>query len=815
MSDLPICAVLADIYTALKNHPLVVLQAPPGAGKSTYLPLQLLQQPELIQGTILLLEPRRLAAKAIAQFIAAELQQPVGQTVGYRMRGESCVSAQTRLAIVTEGVLTRMLQQDPMLEGVGLVIFDEFHERALQADLGLALTLDAQQGLRDDLKILIMSATLDNHQLQQQLQAPLIRCDGRQFPVVEHYVSCTAQNYLSVAADTVRQALQQLSGSVLVFLPGMAEIAELQRLLQQGGLPNGVQLYALHGRMDKALQQQAIAPSALGSRKVVLATNVAETSLTIDGISIVIDSGYRRMASFHPRSGFTQLQRITVSRSSMVQRMGRAGRLETGHCFHLSSEALCQRRIGFDMPELCSSDLSGLLFEVAAWGSHLSQLTWLDTPPDALVQQGYQLLQQLGLLDSEQQLTRFGRQAADLGLPPRLAALFLTALQWREQWPGIDALACVVVQCLMAVPSMTDCLVEVQLQRLLREQPMLQRQAQHFAKRYQIAFNHALPWSLLGMLLAQGFPDRIAKARGQGYVMANGFGVQLPPDSPLQRETWLLVLDAQLKDGQGRIRCAQPVDIELLQQLRPDLLQRDTRLAYSAGEAKIVAQQTLALGACVIRNAPLATLQDAQSIPIWLDWLQQQGLSCLNWDQESRQLQIRVQLACQFWPTQGWPDWSEQGLLQSMQQWLAPYLAGVTTLAQLQRLPLGEMLRAQLDWSLQQTLQQLLPDCYVAPTQQSHAICYQMQPNVATVSVQMQQMYGVSETPLLAQGLLPITFELLSPAQRPLQITQDLAHFWVNGYQWVQKEMKGRYPKHYWPDEPATAVATTRTKKFM
>mgnify|MGYP005838111987 CR=1 FL=1 len=810
---LPVADIFADLIALLASNNKVLLSAPPGAGKSTYLPLLLLQHADFADKQLLMLEPRRLAAKNIAAYLSAQLGEEVGQTVGYQIRQEHKHGKQTRLLIVTEGVLTRKLQQDPELSSVDVLLFDEFHQRSVHADLALALCLEVQQ-LRPELKLLVMSATLDMQQLADKLAAPTLSSEGRSYPVSVVYVTPDSQPIPQQTARLVQQALSQHDGSILVFLPGQSEISQCAQLLQQQGLPAKVQLHQLIGSLTLAQQQAAIAPAGAGQRKVVLSTNLAETSLTIDGISVVIDSGLSRQSRFSPRQGVNLLQTIAISQASAIQRAGRAGRLCAGHCYRLDTLEKWQRRPRFDAPEIELTDLSSLRLEVAAWGCQVADLQWLTPPPAAHLAAAEQLLQQLGLLDSKGLLTRAGRHAHKLGTEPRLAAMLLHSAELEQQGHhGARALACVLAALLEDSRSLQGD-IEQQLLRMRQLLPQQWLQAQQFARLLGCQLQAALPVQLTALLALRAYPDRLARRRGQGYQLANGSGAVLAPDHALSGQDWLVVLHLQQYGNQTRIYHALPISPAQIIADHPQL-DWQTITRWDDNIAGFVSEQQLNFGRCQLVVKPAALqLSPEQKQQAWQTYINSKGLSCLNWPDASVQLKARVALLAQHQPAAGWPDWSDAALLAGIASWLGPYLGAINKSTALAQLPLQDALLQQLSYNQQQQLAQLAPTHWQAPTGTRVAIDYCAEGG-PRLSVRVQEMYGQMQSPTLLQGQLAVTVALLSPSRQPLQVTQNLASFWQNAWLEVRKEMRGRYPKHYWPDDPAQATPTTRTKKAM
>ncbi|WP_338804624.1 ATP-dependent helicase HrpB [Xenorhabdus griffiniae] len=822
---LPIYDVVGSVIAALQTSQQVLLHAPTGAGKSTGLPLAILQQAPL-SGRIIMLEPRRIAARSVAERLAEQLNEPVGMTIGYRMRSETKVSDATRLEVVTEGILTRMLQQDPELNGVSLVILDEFHERSLQADLALALLLDVQEGLRDDLRILVMSATLDNQRLSTLLpDAPVIVSEGRSYPVTRSYHPLpTHQPFEQSVASAVLRLLQQETGSLLLFLPGVGEIQRV--MLQLEDKINGDTLLCpLYGALSLAEQRKAITPAPVGMRKVVLATNIAETSLTIEGIRLVVDSGLERSGRFEPKNGLTRLITQRISQASMVQRAGRAGRLEAGVCWHLFSQEQAERAREHNEPEILHSDLSGLLLSLLQWGCRdSSQLHWLDNPPEPALAVAESLLLRLGALDDNQQLTSRGWQMVEFGSEPRLAAILCSA-QESDDKEGKSRAALVTAAKLVAIleepprrgqPDLLYWLTANQRHWQQRANQLIR----NFTNQLADKTSHAgsLRLDLVPELLVQGFPDRIAKNRDNlgRFQLANGLGVALEREEPLSGEAWLVTPSLQQGNSHpdAQVLLACPLAIEQTIKQYPHLFTEHTTVEWDDNKGSLRAWKRLQCGRLIVKAQPLAKPSAAELQEALLNWVRQEGVSALNWSQEALQLRIRLQRATEWLPEVNWPGVDDEALLDSLEQWLLPALDGVDNLKGLRQIELSSCLMELLDWQQRQILDNELPTNYTVPTGSRITIQY-FHDKPPVLSVRMQEMYGEQQNPVLAKGRVPVVIELLSPAHRPLQITQDLAAFWQGTYREVQKEMKGRYPKHLWPDDPANTAPTRRVKKQM
>ncbi|KDM92692.1 ATP-dependent helicase HrpB [Photobacterium galatheae] len=829
MSQLPIEAVLPDLHAALQRHEQLILKAPPGAGKSTRLPIFLLEN-RAIAGKIVMLEPRRLAARNIAAYLAAQLGETIGQTIGLRMRGETKVSAATRLEIVTEGVMTRMLQQDPELSGIDLLIFDEFHERSLHADTSLALALEVQEALRDDLKLLVMSATLDHEALQTLLpDAGFLASEGRSFPVDYRYQSqgTAAQQNPGVATDwTGKQILKLLSeesGSMLVFLPGAGEIRRLAEWLEAAAGSDAI-MAPLYGQLDAKAQQQAIQPAPKGKRKVVLATNIAETSLTIEGIRLVVDTGWERVSQWDPKTGISRLALVRIARSSAEQRAGRAGRLEPGICLRLYSEEMLTRQPAVPQPEILRADLSRLALELAQWGcASADELRWLDTPAEAALQQAKALLQALGALDERGQLTAKGQLIQQSGTEPRLAAMLAHA---RTLPASAQTTAALLVALLeepargIRNPDLAYQLHLLESDQLPRSQLYRQRARQHLAT-LRNGQDAAPGWRTdrrwLATLMAAGFPDRIALSRGQEgrFQLANGQGVSVDHEQLLATESALVVADVvKTRQGDSQVFTAVAADIEQLREDLPPLFHEREWLDWDDKKGRLVAEKQCCCGKLVIQRTPMAEPDPARASEALLNAIRRQGLSVLPWQARSESLRIRACCAETWLPELALPAMDDASLLASLEDWLLPFMTGIRTMKALVNLDLSAALEAYLGWDKTKMLDSALPTHYEVPTGSRYPIRYQTG-QAPVLAVRMQEMFGEQASPVIANGKIAVVLELLSPAQRPLQITSDLAAFWQGAYKDVQKEMKGRYPKHVWPDDPASHAPTRKTKKYL
>ncbi|ELA7336659.1 TPA: ATP-dependent helicase HrpB [Vibrio parahaemolyticus] len=819
MSQLPIEAVMPQLLTAVKHQHQVILKAAPGAGKSTYFPLQLIQN-QVVTGKVIMLEPRRLAARNIARYLAEQLGEQVGQRVGYRVRGETKVSASTQLEIVTEGVMTRMIQNDPELDGVDLLIFDEFHERSIHADTALALSLEVQEALRDDLKLVVMSATLDQEALQSLLpEACYIESEGRSFAVETRYVPLTANDHLStVMAKNIESLMNKESGSLLAFLPGVAAIKQVQERLSH--LPDDVEVCPLYGQLSFTEQQKAISPAEKGKRKVVLATNIAETSLTIEGIRLVVDSGLERVARFDLKNGLTRLEQTRIAQSSAIQRAGRAGRIEEGICVRLYSESQLKQQPQVPQPEILHSDLASLVMELAFWGTtDIHELKWLDIPSAAALQQAKQLLFSLGLITEQGQLTAEGKQAHDLGVEPRAAAMLIKSQSHSDKMVNV-ALAAVA---LIEEPERNVTNIAHSLHRWLSgshpKKSLLLKRAQSLAHKLDTTFSlREVDEDALPLVLSLAFPDRIAQQRANQFgrfALANGHGAECRPDDMLGGCEYLVAIDLMRShSNSSQIHLACELDVNILQTTFDSLFSTKEVVDWDEKKGRLVAEKQRKLGQLVIERVSLPNPGKEKMTQALLTYVRRQGLSSLNWTPAAESLLERIRCAVDWLPEQAWPMFNEVSLLDSLDEWLEPYMTSVASVKDLSEINLVEALNARLGWPLNQHLDEWLPEHYQLPTGTKKRIRYQ-HGHEPVLSVRMQEVFGESTSPTVAIGRKRLVLELLSPAQRPLQVTSDLAAFWNGSYKDVQKEMKGRYPKHVWPDDPANHVATTKTKRQL
>ncbi|MEF8816242.1 MAG: ATP-dependent helicase HrpB [Salinibacter sp.] len=841
MPDLPIDDVLPALTAALQERPEAVLQAPTGAGKTTRVPLALLGEEWLGEDKIIVLEPRRLAARSAAQYMAQQLGEEAGATVGYRVRMDTQVSRRTRVEVVTEGVLTRMLQDDPALEGVGAVLFDEFHERNLQADLGLALTLQAREVFRPELRVLVMSATLDTGPIAGLVDdAPLIQSEGRSYPVEVHYADrplSPGDRIAPPVAARVQDVLQETDGDVLVFLPGAGEIRRTESRLE-GEVPDDVTLHPLFGNLPPGEQDAAIEPSPDGERKVVLATDIAETSLTIEGVRVVVDSGLRRAPRFDATTGMTRLDTVRVSQASADQRKGRAGRVAPGECYRLWTERTQHHLDPHTAPEIENADLAPLALELAMWGTpDPSDLRWLDPPPDDTYRQAQDLLRRLGAVDDDGTITDHGREMADLGLHPRLAHMLLNA-----DALGHGALACDLAALLSErdifkgqgeAPDVDLRLRLEALHRLRRgERPTpdharsyvvpygavghVRKMADHWRRTLGVSTKTEGDVEMAGLLAAFAYPDRIAQRReGQAgrFRLRTGRAAALPRPQLLSDADYLLAAHVDARRRENRIFLAAPLREDEIVDHFGDAVTTDTEVSWDPEARRVTARRREHLGALTITEGPLRSPDPTAVAEALAAGLREEGLDLLPWTDHARQLQHRIQFLHHHLGDD-WPDVRDEALLDTLEDWLLPHLYGLKRADDLRQLNLPEILREQLTYDQRDRLAAWAPTHVTVPSGYDRPIDYS-DPEDPVLAVRLQELFGQTETPRIANGRVPLTLHLLSPAQRPVQITQDLEGFWQDTYHEVRKDMRGRYPKHYWPEDPVHAPATHTTKARM
>ena len=838
MSRLPIEDVLPALRDALNAQRNVLLTAPPGAGKTTRVPLALLDARWLQGKKLLMLEPRRLAARAAAHRMASTLHEPVGATVGYRMRLDTKVGPHTRIEVVTEGILTRLLQHDPALSGYAAVLFDEFHERSLQADAGLALCLETQRLFRPDLRLLVMSATLDCGPVSELLgQAPVIVCEGRVFPVETRYLDQPLSAHLDVAVtQIVRRSVAQDHGSLLVFLPGMAEIRRVERKLLDADLGSTIHVAPLHGDLPQEAQDAAITPAAPGMRKIVLATSIAETSLTIEGVRVVIDAGQLRVPRFDPRSGLTRLDTIRVTQDSAEQRRGRAGRVEPGICYRLWTEKEQATLTARRPPEMLEADLAPLMLELALWGTQdPSELSWLTPPAAGAVAQAKELLTRLGALSATGHITPHGTEMAGLPLHPRLAHMLIKADPLKSTSLACEIAALLSERDILRGPAgwrNADLRLRLDVlhgqldhsagatvdrgacQRVKRTAALWRQQLARQAAGRQ-ADEHEDSHAV-GRLLALAYPDRIAQRQpghDARYLLANGRGALFANPDPLASEPYLVIADLDAGTQWARIDLAAPIPRNDIELLYADAITQTEAVAWDDTTRAVRASRLRRLGSLVLSEDALSKPEPALIVHALMEGVRRTGLAALAWTQELRQWRARVEFLRRVEGADStWPDLSDEALLRTLDEWLGPYVHGVTTLDRVTRMDLAQPLHALLSWEQQRRLDQLAPTHLTVPSGSNIRVDYET-PDFPVLAVRLQELFGCKETPRVAGGRIPVMLHLLSPAKRPVQVTKDLASFWANAYQEVRKELRGRYPKHHWPEDPLTAPPTAKAKK--
>ena len=811
-TSLPIDGVLPELLSALETNTNAVLVAEPGAGKTTRVPLALLNAAWRGDGKILVLEPRRLAARAAARRMASELGERPGQTVGYRVRMETKVSAQTRIEVVTEGVFTRMVLDDPELSGVAAILFDEFHERSLDGDLGLALSLDVQGALRDDLRLVPMSATMDAAGISQLLgDAPVIESKGRSFPVETRYLGRAQNERIEhQIARAVQQAIREETGSVLVFLPGQGEIKRTADLLAGKVAPN-CQIAPLYGGLDSKAQDAAIRQATGGNRKIVLASAIAQTSLTIEGVRVVIDSGFARVPKYEPQTGLTRLETVRVSRASADQRRGRAGRTEPGVCYRLWDEAQTVSLPAAETPEILEADLTGLVLDLAAWGtSDPASLTFPDPPPTAAWNEAVTLLGDLHALDSSGRLTVEGKSLAQLSLHPRLAHMMIESVA-RDL--GYTA---ALIALLLSEPGLggRDPDLRARLQALKNDRGQRVKDGKALAARWlKLAGGSGSEIDIEcgGMLLALAYPDRVAQARGATghFRLANGRGAELPAEHGLASEPFLTVADIQGKAASGRIQLCAPISRDEIEDLFSNDIIEDDEVQLTK-EGALKARRVLRYKAVELQSRNITSPDPAAIEKALLSEVRRRGISRLPWSKDQGRLRKRLAYAREN-GADDLPDLSDHALTANLENWLAPFLAGLTSLTAINASILGTALAAKLPYDVTEKLEAVAPSHFTAPTGSRVPIDYGAAAG-PTLSIRVQELFGLSEHPAVCNGRLPLLLELLSPAQRPIQITKDLPGFWAGSWSDVKADMKGRYPKHPWPDDPTSAEATRRVK---
>ena len=815
MDSLPVDEALPRLRQALVAHPAAVLVAPPGAGKTTRVPLALLDAPWLAGRKIVMQEPRRLAARAAARRMASSLGEQVGETVGYRVRLDTRVGPRTRIEVVTDGLFLRMLQDDPSLEGIGCVIFDELHERGLETDLSFALVREAQAALREDLRVVAMSATLDPGPVAERLGgAPLVESAGRMFPVATRYLDREPAGRLEdTVAGAIRRALAEESGSALVFLPGVGEIRRVAERLDPG--PD-VDVAPLYGDLSPAEQDRAIAPAPAGRRKVVLATSIAETSLTIEGVRLVIDSGQMRVPRFSPRSGMTRLETVRVSQASADQRRGRAGRLEPGICYRLWTEEGQRGLLPFTPPEILDADLAPMALELALWGADAATLPWLTPPPAAALASARALLADLGALDGGGAITAHGRAMARLGQHPRLAHLVLKGRALGQA--RLAALLAAILgerDFLRLPPGQRDVDLRHRVDIALGGRRdgalrLILEQARRLMPRG--AAEERPDVSMTGTLLALAYPDRIGRRRpgtAGRYLLSGGRGAVLPEGDPMGNEEFVVVGDLDGSAQDARIFLAAPISLADIEEAFSDRIATEEIVTWSEREGAVLARRRRRLGALVLEDKPLGSPAAGALATAMIAGIRQMGLNALPWSDELQRWRERVAFLRTL--DDSWPDLGDAALLATLEEWLAPFLDGAARRGHLARIDLAAALKTLVPWERQRELDRLAPTHVEVPSGSRVPIDYG-NPAEPTLSVRLQEMFGLTDTPRVGGGRMPVTIHLLSPARRPVQVTRDLASFWASGYRSVKAELKGRYPRHYWPDDPLVAEPTARVK---
>jgi ATP-dependent helicase HrpB len=813
-TSLPIDAALPQLTAALADNDATVLVASPGAGKTTRVPLVLLDVPWAKDKKVLVLEPRRLAARAAAARMASTLREQVGDTVGLRLRFDTKVTKRTRIEIVTEGIFTRLILDDPSLDGIAAVLFDEFHERSLDADLGLALARDAQLGLRPDLKLLVMSATLDGARVSALLgNAPVVESEGRAFPVETRYLGRDPRVPIErQVADAVERALRAESGSLLVFLPGVGEIRRTETLLKERVHDANVDIVGLFGALDAREQDCAISPSPPGRRKVVLATSIAETSITIEGVRVVIDSGLARVPRYEPDVGLTRLETVRVSRAAADQRRGRAGRTEPGICYRLWDEPQTGSLETYTRPEILSADLSSFALDLAQWGTDdTNQLAFLDAPPQAALNEAKTLLGEIGAIDENGRITDEGRKLRALPLPPRLARMVVDAA---AQGAGEIAATIAAVLTERGLGG-NDVDLGHRLEDFRRDRSRRAEDARAMVRRWAATAGNREKDNELspGALLALAYPDRVARNRGGGggaFLLANGRGGMIDPASSLARETYLVVAELAGAAAAGGIVLAAPMTIEDIEQHFSDQIEDNETVTFDATSGSLRARRMRRLGALVLAEQTRPVAPDSESARLLAEGIAAIGVRKLPWSKTQLQLRNRVMFLRRAEGDE-WPNLSDEALAGTTAEWLAPFLTGKTSLQQIGADDLAAALDALMPWNLRKRLDAEAPTHFAAPSGSQVPIDYEAEEG-PKLSIRVQELFGLAVHPTIAGGRVPLLIELLSPAHRPVQMTRDLPGFWRGSYKDVRTDLRGRYPKHPWPDNPLTAPATRRAK---
>jgi len=826
MQTLPITHVIPEVKEKLLQYNRLILQAPPGAGKTTALPLALLNEPWLESKTIIMLEPRRLAVRMSAQRMAEMLGEKVGERVGYQIKMDSKYSNQTKILIVTEGILTRKLQADPSLENVALIIFDEYHERSLHADLSLTLSLESQSVLREDLKLLIMSATLNTTALSQMLDAPLVTSEGRAYPVERHYLDPTtpqptAKELPNYIAKRVRKCLDEEEGNILVFLAGVRQIKEVEKYLQGAKLKD-VYIATLYGNLNKNTQDKAIQAPPKGTRKVVLSTNISQTSLTIEGIKIVIDSGQQNVSVFSPFSGMNTLERRHISEDAATQRAGRAGRLSAGKAYHIWHKSKILQK--HDTPELLLADLTSLVLELAVWGADdIKDLQWLDTPPSTATSHAKTLLIQLGALDEQGIITPHGKAMSQYGIHPRLSHMMLKAKAL-----GVSYEASLLATLLTEKDIYTRQHKEVDLAERVEDLHALSqgtivnninvKHARYIlvnAKRLEPTQKASINKNMLGVLLAYAYPERIAKGRGtreHTYLLANGKGARLHTDEALAHVRYIVIADLDAKATHASIYKAIALEEADIYNYLAEQINTEQTVEWNDAQQRVEVREVEKIGAIILKERAIKAADNEEVTDLLIEELEKMGLEVFNWSKEALTLRQRVNFLNHY--NVGVPDFSDEYILTNMNEWLTPYLTSMSSLREVKGLDLHNILRGRLSYEQTQTLDTLAPAKIKVASGSNISIDY-TNPTQPILAVRLQELFGTAQTPSILNGKVPLMIHLLSPAHRPMQITQDLASFWKNTYADVKKDLRGKYKKHYWPDDPLEAKATSRVKKWM
>ncbi|EHR00422.1 ATP-dependent helicase HrpB [Bradyrhizobium sp. WSM471] len=815
-TPLPIDAVLDELSRTLEAHHAAVLVAPPGAGKTTRVPLALLDAPWAMGKKIIVLEPRRIAARASADRMAKSLGERAGETVGYRVRFGSKISRATRIEVVTEGIFTRQILDDPELSGIAAVLFDEFHERSLDADMGLALARDAQTGLREDLRILVMSATLDGARVAKLLgEAPVVESEGRAFPVETRYLGRKADVPVErQMADAIASALRADAGSVLAFLPGAAEIRRTQSLLAERVQDSSIEIVPLFGALDAAVQDRAISPAPKGTRKVVLATSIAETSLTIEGVRIVVDSGLARVPRYEPDIGLTRLETVRVSRAAADQRRGRAGRTEPGVCYRLWDEPQTASLAPYTQPEILSADLSSLVLDLAQWGvADPAALSFLDPPPQPAWKEAKSLLSELNALDGDGRITAEGKSLRALALPPRLARMIVDSHRAGEGEAAAEIAAIITERGLggdsVDLEHRRDQFRRDRSPRAASARDLARRWASQVAASEKAAIGEA--GLSTGLMLAYAFPDRVARNRGNGsFVLANGRGAAVDQTSSLARAPYIAIGEMTGTAASGRILLAAQISQDEIERHFAEHIESVEEISFDRGAMALRARRKRALHAITLSEATLAVSPSEDTARIFADGLIAAGLDRLPWSKAAKQWRDRV-IFLRKAEGDSWPDLSDDGLITRRDDWLVPALYDKIALKDISAGDLSDALTALLPWEMRARLDREAPTHFEAPTGSVLAIDYEAEQG-PTIAVRLQELFGLNTHPSIAAGKVPLVLELLSPAQRPVQVTRDLPGFWRGSYSAVRSDLRGRYPRHPWPEDPANALPTRRVK---